>query len=74
MTVVDRPTPEAINRLVLEVLESRRDGLTFPEVERQVSERLPNLASGMQVRQATWRLIRQKSVQMTKDMRVRKAT
>ena len=49
-----------------------RNGLIqFPELGRRVEQRLPNLASRMQVRQAAWRFVRAGQAEITTDLAIR---
>lgn len=70
MTVLDRPSAQEIDTAIRQILTPGRE-IGFPELEQAVQQRLPNLASPMQVRQAAWRLVRSRVAEVTSGLRVK---
>lgn len=71
MTVLERPSTAEIDAAVRAVLESG-EPVEFSDLEANVQERLPKLASHLLVRQAAWRLINANYAEVVSGMRVRK--
>jgi len=71
MPVLDRPSPQELDQVVREILDTGNE-YEFRELEEQVQGRLPNLANPLQVRQAAWRLVRSNAAEVTGELRVKK--
>jgi len=69
MTVLNRPTVGEIDAVVESVLRDLA-AMDFPELERTVKSRLPQVSDPILVRQSAWRLINRNRAKVLPGMKV----